>query len=98
MFLFLIPEYNPNKSRQRREYNDDMVRAVRAKNNLASRHSRIKKKMCQQFIKWDVEYYQEENRVFFTQEYFLNHVLRQLEGEIMDVDMIMQLRNKCCMK
>ncbi|XP_050089668.1 uncharacterized protein LOC126573527 [Anopheles aquasalis] len=91
--------YHPNKSRLRREYLNDAEAADRAKNNLASRRSRHKKKMVTQLMNISLEYDRQENRELFMQERWLTNLIFELEDKALqqgiDTQVLRKLRADC---
>ncbi|XP_035795792.1 uncharacterized protein LOC118468741 [Anopheles albimanus] len=91
--------YHPNKSRLRKEYSNDAEAADRAKNNLASRRSRHKKKMVTQLMNISLEYDRQENRELFLQERWLTNFIFELEDKALqqgiDTQVLRKLRADC---
>ncbi|XP_049538092.1 uncharacterized protein LOC125952583 [Anopheles darlingi] len=91
--------YHPNKSRLRKEYSNDAEAADRAKNNLASRRSRHKKKMVTQLMNISLEYDRQENRQLFMQERWLTNLIFELEDKALqqgiDTQVLRKLRADC---
>ncbi|XP_052864413.1 uncharacterized protein LOC128271022 [Anopheles cruzii] len=91
--------YHPNKSRLRKEYQNDLEAADRAKNNLASRRSRHKKKMVNQLMNISLEFDRSENRHLYLQERWLTSLIYDLEDKAMqkgvDAYMLRKLRADC---
>ncbi|XP_058057932.1 uncharacterized protein LOC131208993 [Anopheles bellator] len=91
--------YHPNKSRLRKEYLNDLEAADRAKNNLASRRSRHKKKMVNQLMNISLEFDRSENRHLYLQERWLTSLIYELEDKAMqkgvDAYMLRKLRADC---
>lgn len=95
-------EYNPKKSRLRKVYKDPEEAAGRAKNNLASRKSRQKKKLQMQLLNFSLAFDREENRQLYAQERWMADVIADLEDKLLakgyDAIAIRQLRAQCGMK
>lgn len=95
-------EYNPKKSRLRKEYANPEEAAGRAKNNLASRRSRYKKKVQTQLMNLSLTFDKEENRDLYLQEKWLNEIIADLEGKLLernfDVEKLREIRASCGFK
>lgn len=95
-------EYNPKKSRLRKVYKDAEEAADRAKNNLASRKSRQKKKLQMQLLNFSLAFDREENRQLYAQERWMADVIADLEDKLLakgyDAVAIRALRAQCGMK
>lgn len=95
-------EYNPNKSRLRKQYNDPAQAEDRARNNLASRRSRYKKKIAAQLLSLNLDFEKEENRKLFKQETWMTTIIAELEEKLLqrgfEPVVIKNLRFKCGFK
>lgn len=95
-------EYNPKKSRLRKEYANAEEAAGRAKNNLASRRSRYKKKVQTQLMNLSLAFDKDENRDLYLQEKWLNEIIGDLEGKLLgrnfDMDKLREIRATCGFK
>lgn len=95
-------EYNPNKSRLRKQYNDPAQAEDRARNNLASRRSRYKKKIAAQLLSLNLDFEKEENRKLFKQETWMTNIIAELEEKLLqsgfETNVIKNLRNECGFK
>lgn len=92
-------KYNPNKSRLRKEYKDAAEAEDRAKNNLASRRSRQKKKTQMQMLNFSLTFDREENRELFAQERWMSDFVSEFETKLLargyDVAALKSLRAQC---
>lgn len=95
-------EYNPKKSRLRKEYANAEEAAGRAKNNLASRRSRYKKKVQTQLMNLSLAFDKDENRDLYLQEKWLKEMIADLEGKLLernfDMDKLREIRASCGFK
>lgn len=92
-------EYNPNKSRLRKVYQDASEAAERERNNLASRKSRFKKKIAQQITNMHLEFDRNENAQLYAIQNWIGKVIFELESKWLDrgapSDALCQLRQYC---
>lgn len=95
-------DYNPKKSRLKKNYRDAEEESKRAENNAASRRSRHKKKLQVQLMKLSLTFDRDENRTLFGQEKWLSDVISELEGRLIsqgyDLNAIKNLRSRCGLK
>lgn len=96
-------EYNPSKSRLRKTYEDPEMEAGRAKNNLASRKSRYKKKLASRLLSINYNYDILENRKLYDQERWMIGVIAELENMLVahhgvEVNVLKELRDFCGLK
>lgn len=100
--IFFSTEYNPNKSRLRKQYNDPAQAEDRARNNLASRRSRYKKKIAAQVLSLNLDFEKEENRKLFKQETWMATIISELEEKLLQSGfepiVIKNLRFECGFK
>ncbi|XP_055548542.1 uncharacterized protein LOC129732075 [Wyeomyia smithii] len=92
-------EYNPNKSRLRKVYDDPSEAADRERNNLASRRSRFKKKIAQQITNMHLEFDRNENAQLYVIQNWIGKIVFELESKWLDSgaspDELYELRHLC---
>lgn len=92
-------EYNPNKSRLRKIYENPTEAADRERNNLASRRSRFKKKIAQQITNMHLEFDRDENAQLYAIQNWIGKIVFELESKWLDngatSDELYELRHYC---
>uniref|UniRef100_A0A182QUD4 BZIP domain-containing protein n=1 Tax=Anopheles farauti TaxID=69004 RepID=A0A182QUD4_9DIPT len=91
--------FNPNKSRIRKECQNEIDNEDRMKNNAASRRSRHKKKLLTQMMNIGLEFDRQENRQLYMQQRWLTDQIVDLEEKSLsqgiDPQVLRQLRTAC---
>ncbi|XP_058819250.1 uncharacterized protein LOC131682077 [Topomyia yanbarensis] len=92
-------EYNPNKSRLRKTYENPSEAADRERNNLASRRSRFKKKISQQLTNIYLEFDRNENAQLYAMQNWIGRIVFELESKWLDngatPEELYELRHHC---
>ncbi|XP_058446619.1 uncharacterized protein LOC131427448 [Malaya genurostris] len=92
-------EYNPNKSRLRKIYENPSEAADRERNNLASRRSRFKKKIAQQITNMHLEFDRTENAQLYAIQSWIGNIVFELESKWLESgatsEELYELRHSC---
>ncbi|EAA12823.3 AGAP007767-PA [Anopheles gambiae str. PEST] len=91
--------FNPNKSRIRKNCENEADNQDRVKNNEASRRSRHKKKLMTHMLNTSLEFDRQENRQLYMQERWLTNLICELEEKALnrgiDAQLVRKLRHAC---
>uniref|UniRef100_A0A182JVN2 BZIP domain-containing protein n=1 Tax=Anopheles christyi TaxID=43041 RepID=A0A182JVN2_9DIPT len=91
--------FNPNKSRIRKNCENEADNQDRMRNNEASRRSRHKKKLMTHMLNTSLEFDRQENRQLYMQERWLTNLICELEEKALnrgiDAQIVRKLRHAC---
>ncbi|XP_019540312.3 uncharacterized protein LOC109411250 isoform X1 [Aedes albopictus] len=92
-------EYNPNKSRLRKDYVSSTEEAERSRNNLASRKSRFRRKNDQLINNIKLDFHRQENAEMYALQNWMDQVIFELEEACLNTgvapESLADLRQQC---